>query len=296
MSITMTGRAAKGPATRGPAADGTAPRRRSRRPSPLHLVLLPLSLVMVAPLLWMVLLSVSTKEETRRFPPGLPHGIEWRNYTGALADAPLAHWLGNSAIVSVSCVAGNLVFCSLAGYAFARIRFLGSRALFVAVLATLMVPFQIVMLPTLIMVRAAGLTDTLGALIVPNLATAFGVFLLRQFFTTVPRELEEAARIDGASRLRILVQVMLPLMRPTLATLAVLTFLQTWNDFLWPLIAVQNPDHMTVQLGLQTFQGAHNTDWPKLMAGTVISQLPVFAMFFVAQRFFVRSVATAGLK
>ncbi|HEU5032458.1 MAG TPA: carbohydrate ABC transporter permease [Spirillospora sp.] len=273
-----------------------ARRIRFRRPSPLHLILLPIALVMVTPLLWMVLLSVSTEAETRRFPPGLPSGIEWHNYTDALRDAPLGHWLGNSAIVSVSCVAGNLVFCSLAGYAFARIRFLGSKALFVAVLATLMVPFQIVMLPTLIMVRTLGLTDTLGALIVPNLATAFGIFLLRQFFMTVPRELEEAARIDGASRLRILFQVMLPLMRPTLATLAVLTFLQTWNDFLWPLIAVQSPEHMTVQLGLQTFQGSHTTNWPRLMAGTVISQLPVFVLFFVAQRFFVRSVATAGLK
>ncbi|MES9543904.1 ABC transporter permease subunit [Actinomadura sp. NPDC000600] len=291
MSITTMDPARTGAATARPSA-----KSRSRRPSPLHLVLLPLSLVMVSPLLWMVLLSISTRAETRRFPPGLPSGVRWQNYTAALRDAPLEHWLGNSALVSVSCVAGNLVFCSLAGYAFARIRFLGSRALFVAVLATLMVPFQIVMLPMLIMVRAVGLTDTLGALIVPNLATAFGVFLLRQFFTTVPRELEEAARIDGAGRLRILFQVMLPLMRPTLATLAVLTFLQTWNDFLWPLIAVPSPEHMTVQLGLQTFQGAHATDWPRLMAGTVISQLPVFVLFFVAQRFFVRSVATAGLK
>ena len=267
-----------------------------RRPSPLHLILVPLSAVMLAPLVWMVLLSISTQEETRRFPPGLPAGIRWQNYADAWSEVPLGHWLFNSAFVSLACVLGNLVFCSLAGYAFARIPFMGSKVLFIGVLATLMVPFQIVMLPMLIMVRTLGLTDTLGALIVPNLATAFGVFLLRQFFMTVPRELEEAARIDGASRLRTLFQVMLPLMRPTLATLAVLTFLQTWNDFLWPLIAVQSPEHMTVQLGLQTFQGAHTTNWPRLMAGTVISQLPVFVLFFVAQRFFVRSVATAGLK
>ncbi|MFD9739172.1 carbohydrate ABC transporter permease [Umezawaea sp. NPDC059074] len=267
-----------------------------RRPSALHLVLLPLSLVMIAPLVWMVLVSFSTREESRRFPPGLPSGLEWSNYADALTDAPLGSWLYNSTVVSVVCVVGNLVLCSLAGYAFARIPFLGSRIAFLAILATLMVPFQIVMLPLLVMVRAVGLTDTLGALIAPNLATAFGVFLMRQFFLTVPRELEEAARIDGAGRLRILVQVLLPLMRPTLATLAVLTFLQTWNDFLWPLIAIQSPDTMTVQIGLQSFQGAHTTNWPKLMAGTVLSQLPVLVVFFVAQRFFVRSVASVGIK
>jgi multiple sugar transport system permease protein len=266
------------------------------RPSPLHLILFPLSLVMISPLVWMVLLSVSTEEETRRFPPGLPSGIEFHNYLDAWAQSDLGHWLLNSAIVSVVCVLANLVFCSLAGYAFARIRFLGSKVVFAGVLATLMVPFQIVMLPTLMLVRTAGLTDTLGALIVPNLATPFGVYLLRQFFLSVPRELEEAARIDGAGRLRTLVQVLLPLMRPTLATLAVLTFLQTWNDFLWPLIAIQSPENMTVQIGLQSFQGAHATNWPQLMAGTVISQIPVLLVFFFAQRFFIRSVASAGIK
>jgi multiple sugar transport system permease protein len=269
---------------------------RFRRPSALHLLLLPLSLVMVAPLVWMVLVSFSTPAESRRFPPGLPSGLEWGNYGDALRDAQLGSWLYNSSVVSVVCVVGNLVLCSLAGYAFARIRFLGSRVAFVAILATLMVPFQIVMLPLLIMVRTVGLTDTLGALIAPNLATAFGVFLMRQFFMTVPRELEEAARIDGAGRLRILVQVLLPLMRPTLATLAVLTFLQTWNDFLWPLIAIRSPESMTVQIGLQSFQGTHTTNWPKLMAGTVLSQLPVLIVFFVGQRFFVRSVASVGIK
>jgi multiple sugar transport system permease protein len=266
------------------------------RPSPLHLILFPLALVMISPLVWMVLLSVSTEEETRRFPPGLPSGIEVSNYVDAWAQSDLGHWLLNSAIVSVVCVLANLVFCSLAGYAFARIRFLGSKVVFAGVLATLMVPFQIVMLPTLMLVRTAGLTDTLGALIVPNLATPFGVYLLRQFFLSVPRELEEAARIDGAGRLRTLVQVLLPLMRPTLATLAVLTFLQTWNDFLWPLIAIQSPENMTVQIGLQSFQGAHATNWPQLMAGTVISQIPVLLVFFFAQRFFIRSVASAGIK
>ncbi|HEY0536903.1 MAG TPA: carbohydrate ABC transporter permease [Actinoallomurus sp.] len=273
---------------------GRLPRR--RRPSRLHLLLVPLSVVMLAPLIWMVLLSISTQAETRRFPPGLPGGVHWQNYLDAWHEGPFGHWLLNSTIVSVTCVAGNLVFCALAGYAFARIPFFGSRVLFIAVLATLMVPFQIVMLPTLIVVRDLHLTDTLGALIAPNLATPFGVFLMRQFFTTVPRELEEAARIDGAGRLRTLVSIMLPLMGPTLATLSVLTFLNVWNDFLWPLIAIQSPGNMTIQMGLQNFQGAHLTNWPELMAATVTSQVPVLVLFVLAQRFFVRSIASSGFK
>src|SRR3954452_10710889 len=267
-----------------------------RRPSPLHLILVPLSAVMLAPLVWMVLLSISTQEETRRCPPGLPAGIHWQNYADAWSDAPLGHWLFNSALVSLACVLGNLVFCSLAGYAFARIPFMGSKVLFIGVLATLMVPFQIVMLPTLIVVRELHMTDTLGALIAPNLATPFGVFLLRQFFTTLPRELEEAARIDGAGRLRTLMRILLPLMGPTLATLSVLTFLNVWNDFLCPLIAIQSPGNMTIQMGLQNFQGAHLTNWPVLMAATVTSQIPVLVLFVIAQRFFVRSIASSGIK
>jgi multiple sugar transport system permease protein len=272
------------------------PRPRRRWPSPLHLLLVPLSLVMLAPLIWMVLLSISTEAETRRFPPGLPGGIRWDNYTAAWHEAPFGHWLLNSTIVSVVCVLGNIVLCSLAGYAFARIPFLGSRLLFLGVLATLMVPFQIVMLPTLIVVRDLHLTDTLGALIAPNLATPFGVFLMRQFFTALPRELEEAARIDGAGRLRTLVRVLLPLMGPTLATLSALTFLNVWNDFLWPLIAIQSPGNMTVQIGLQNFQGSHFTNWPVLMAATVTSQIPVLVLFVIAQRFFVRSIASSGFR
>jgi len=270
--------------------------RRRRRPSPLHLILIPLSLVMVSPLVWMVSLSVSTQAEARRFPPGLPSGIHWHNYVDATTQGPFGTWLANSAIVSITCVLGNVVLCSLAGYAFARIRFAGSRVLFIGVLATLMVPFQIVMLPMLIMVRSVGLTDTLGALIVPNLATPLGVFLFRQFFLALPRELEEAARIDGATRLRTLRSVLMPLMGPTIATVTVLTFLNSWNDFLWPLVAVQSPGNMTVQLGLQNFQSGHTTNWPVLMAGTVISQVPVLVLFVLAQRFFVRSVAQSGIK
>jgi multiple sugar transport system permease protein len=280
------------------AATGTArtvPTRR-RLPSAWHLVLAPLALVMAAPLIWMVLTSLSSEAETRRFPPGLPSSLRWGNYAEAWSQQPFGHWLANSAVVSVVCVVTNLVFCSMAGYAFARIRFRGNEFVFVLLLATLMVPFQVLMIPTLLIVKELGLVDTLPALALPYLATPFGIYLLRQFFVSLPADLEDAARIDGAGRLRVLFSILMPLMGPSLSTVAVLTLLTTWNDFLWPLVVTSSPDVMTVQLGLATFQSAHFTNWPVLMAGTMISQLPVLVLFLVGQRWFVRSIATTGLR
>lgn len=271
-------------------------RAKLRRPSGWHLVLAPLALVMLVPLLWMLTTSLSTLTETRLFPPGLPTDLQWRNFSLAWVQSPFARWLLNSAVVSVTCVVSNLVLCSLAGYAFARIPFAGSRVLFVGILATLMVPFQVVMIPTLLIVKYLGLVDTLPALILPNLATAFGIYLLRQFFVSLPAELEEAAIVDGAGRLTILARILLPLMGPPLSTLAVLTFLSVWNDFLWPLVVTSSPETMTVQIGLSTFQSAHFTNWPVLMAGTSMSQLPVLVLFLLGQRYFVRSIATTGIR
>jgi multiple sugar transport system permease protein len=267
-----------------------------RRPSAWHLVLLPLAFAMLLPLLWMLVTSLSTLAETRRFPPGLPSSLHWHNYATAWVQSPFARWLLNSGVVAVTCVVSNVVLCSLAGYAFARIPFAGSKLLFLGILATLMVPFQVVMIPTLLIVKHLGLVDSLPALIAPNLVTAFGIYLLRQFFLSLPAELEEAAIVDGAGRLRILTTILLPLMGPPLSTLAVLTFLQVWNDFLWPLVVTSSPETMTVQLGLATFQSAHFTNWPVLMAGTLMSQLPVLVLFLLGQRYFVRSIATSGLK
>ena len=265
--------------------------------SPRHLALIPISALMLLPLLWMLVTSIETLPEARHFPPKLiPSGIHWQNYPNALNAAPFGHFFLNSFIVTGAAVLGNLVFCSLAGYAFARMRFFGSGLLFVAMLATLMVPFQVVMIPTFLIVQHLGLIDSLGALIVPNLVTPFGIFLLRQFFRTLPIELEEAARMDGCSRLGVLVRIVVPLSMPALATLAIVTFLWTWNDFLWPLIVINTPAESTVQLGLATFQGAHQTNWTLLMAGNVMALAPMLVVFVVGQRWFVRSLATTGLK
>jgi multiple sugar transport system permease protein len=271
--------------------------RRLRLPfSPTHLILIPLALVMVTPLAWMVMTSIQTPDEARRFPPVLPSGIHWQNYTDAISAAPFGRFFLNSALVTGAAVLGNLVFCSLAGYAFARFRFFGRDVLFVILLATLMIPFQVVMIPIFMIMRELGLVDSLGALILPNLVTPFGIFLMRQFFRTLPVELEEAARIDGCSRLGTLIKIVLPLSGPALATLAVIAFLWNWNDFLWPLVVIQSEHNMTLQLGLSTFQGAHSTAWTLLMAGNVLAVLPMLVAFLLAQRHFVDSIASAGIK
>ena len=262
-----------------------------------HLILLPLAIIMLIPLAWMLVTSVETLNETRHFPPTLvPSSVQWQNYTDVLHRAPFARWFLNTTIVTVVSVAANLLLCSLAGYAFARIRFFAREVVFILILGTLMIPFQVVLIPTFLIVRKLGLVDTLGALIVPNLATAFGIFLLRQFFRTLPIELEEAARIDGASRLGVLFKIVLPLSGPVLATLAVVQFLWMWNDFLWPLITLYTPTHYTLQVGLTYFQGAHQTNTNLLMAANVMSMIPVLALFFIAQRYFIRGIATSGLK
>jgi multiple sugar transport system permease protein len=190
-----------------------------------HLVLLPMALVLIIPLVWMLVTSFQTLNETRHYPPTfVPKSFRWQNYADVLRISQFARWFMNSVIVTTVVVIGNLFFCSLAGYAFARLKWFGRDVLFVLVLATLMIPFQVIIIPTFIIVRKLGLIDTLGAPIVPNLAGAFGIFLLRQFFRTLPVELEEAARIDGASRLGVLFKIVLPLSGPALAIISVVNF------------------------------------------------------------------------
>jgi multiple sugar transport system permease protein len=286
------------------ASSGVVQRRRFRLPfSPWHLVLVPATLVLIFPFVWLVVTSVETSPEALHFPPILiPHTLRFANYPDAVRAAPFGRFFVNSTVVAVTTVVCNLVLCSLAGYAFARLRFLGRGLLFVVIMATLMVPFQVTMIPQFIITKWLGVhvlaqvgIDHIGALILPNAATAFGIFFLRQFFKTLPIEYEESARVDGASRLKVLWRIVLPLSLPALATLAALTFLDSWNNFLWPLIAVTSTNQMTLPLGLATFQGAHQTEWPLLMAGNVMSLAPMLLIFFLAQRYFIRSVAATGL-
>jgi multiple sugar transport system permease protein len=279
-------------------ADGLPGRRRGRLPfSPWHLLLAPLCLLFAVPLIWLVLSSVMSDAEINRFPPALwPSGIHLDGYRYVVGNAMFPRWFANSLIVSVTAVVSNLVLGALGGYAFARMRFAGSKLLLGMMLATMAIPFQLTMIPTFLVMKRMGLIDTLGALIVPSLVTPFAVFLLRQFFLSLPRELEEAAWLDGCSRLRVLFRIVLPLSRPALSTVAVLTFLTTWNDLSWPLIAINHDTQYTLQLGLTTFQGQHHTRWSAVMAGNVLTVLPVLLAFLAAQKTFIQSITSSGLK
>jgi len=258
---------------------------------------MPVAIIMLVPLLWVVMTSLETLAQTQHFPPILwPGSFQWSNYPRAWSSVPFDTWFINTIIVTTTVVVSNLLFCSLAAYGFARIRFFGKSVAYFFLLATLLIPIQVVIIPTFLIVKQMHLIDTLGALIVPNLANVFGIFLLTQFFRTLPIELEEAARIDGASRLKVLFQIVLPLSLPALATLAVIQFLWTWNDFLWPLVTIYNEKWFTLQLGLMSFQGSHVNDTNLLMAGNVMSMLPMLILFIAAQRYFVRGIATQGLK
>jgi multiple sugar transport system permease protein len=265
--------------------------------SPWHLVLAPIALVFGLPLLWMVLSSFMSNAQINQFPPAIiPDSLHVDGWNRVLTDASFPRWFMNSTIVAGTTVVSNLVFCSLAGYAFARMRFRGSGLLFGMILATLVIPFQLTMIPTFILMEKLNLTDTLAAVIVPGLATPLGVFLMRQFFVNLPPEVEEAARIDGCSRLGVLLHVALPLARPALATLAALTFLITWNDLLWPLIAINSDPSFTLPLGLTTFQGQHTQDFSAVMAGNVVTVTPVLIAFLLAQRTFVQSLTSSAVK
>jgi multiple sugar transport system permease protein len=268
-----------------------------RRPSTWHLVLAPMALLFALPLLWLIVSSFMTNAQINRFPPTIiPDSLHLDGYRYVFDTGRFGRWFLNSTIVAGTTVVSNLVFCSLAGYAFARMRFRGSRALLALMLATLVIPFQLTMIPTFLLFKQLGLIDSLGALILPSLVTPFGVFLLRQFFVSLPREIEEAAWIDGCSRLAILGKVVLPLARPALSTVAVLTLLAVWNDLTWPLIAINSDTHYTVQLGLATYQGAHRTQWSAVMAGNVLVTLPILFAFLLAQRTFIRSLTSTAVK
>ncbi|MEV0228759.1 carbohydrate ABC transporter permease [Nonomuraea sp. NPDC050786] len=268
-----------------------------KRRSLAHLFLMPLALLFVAPLVWMVLTAFMPDADINTYPPKLwPEHFTLAGFERILTDDEYPLWLANTVVVAGAAVLGHVVLCSLAGYGFARIEFRGRGLAFAAVMATIMVPAQVLMIPTFLLFKNMELIDTLGAAIVPWLASAFGVFLMRQFFLSLPKELEEAAVIDGCSRLGVFFRVVLPLARPALATLVVFTLLGAWNDLIWPLIAISSESRYTLQLGLATFAGARHTEWSALMAGNVVAVLPLVAAFVLAQRHFVATMSFSGLK
>ncbi|HEU4325557.1 MAG TPA: carbohydrate ABC transporter permease [Roseiflexaceae bacterium] len=263
---------------------------------PLHLGLMLGSVLMLLPFAWMLSTSLKSPALVFSYPPvWIPRPPVWSNYSEAVAAMPFGRFYLNSLFVTGSVTLLQLLTASLAAFAFARLRFRGREALFLLYLATLMIPFQVTMIPNFILVRWLGWYDTFQALILPTAFSAFSTFLLRQHFLGLPRDLDEAARIDGASSLRIWWSIILPLSGPALAALAIFAALNSWNDFLWPLIVTNSEEMRTLPVGLSTFQGEYKIEWHLLMAGSVIAMVPVLLVYTIAQRWFIRGVAMSGM-
>lgn len=263
----------------------------------LHLLLLMGSVFMLVPFLWMLSTSLKLPREIFTYPPQLiPTVWAWSNYRDAFTALPFGRFYGNSIFVSVSSTLIQIGSSSLAAFAFSRLRFRGRDPLFLLYLATLMIPFQVTMIPNFIIIsRVLNWYDTFNALILPTSFSAFSVFLLRQFFRGLPMEMDEAARIDGATSLRIWWQIILPLSGPALAALAIFVFLGSWNSFLWPLVVTTSMHMRTIPVGLSAFQGQYNTQWNLLMAGSVIALLPVLVIYMLGQNWFQRGITLTGM-
>ncbi len=252
--------------------------------------------VMVIPFAWQLLTSLKTLTNATRVPPTIAPDWRWANYAQVFELLPFGDQFLNTVLVAVARTAGQLLFCSMAAYAFARLRFPGRGLLFGLFLSVLMVPPALFVIPQYEIMADLGWLNSLGAIIAPGLFSAFGVFLLRQFFLGLPRELDEAARLDGAGPLRIYWSVMLPLAKPGLLALGILVVLASWNDLFWPLIVNTDPEQMTLSAGLASLQGQFQTDYPVLMAGSLLASLPVIVVFVLLQRQFIQGIAHTGVK
>jgi multiple sugar transport system permease protein len=265
-----------------------------------YMLMSALAVVTAAPFAWMVIVSLHPAHGALPDPAHLlPNRWHWENYRQilGLSSSPFPRFLLNSVLVSVCVVLGQLLFCSLAGFGFARLRFRGRDALFALFVATMMVPGQVLMIPQFLIVRWFGWLDTYAGLIVPGISSAFGVFMIRQFLIALPKDLDDAARLDGCSEFGIYRHVALPLSAPALATLATFAFIGTWTDFFWPLLVTSTTEMRTLEVGLSMFKDSYGaTNWPLQMAAAVLVLIPVLAVFLAAQRFFLRGLALTGLK
>ncbi|MCC5899252.1 MAG: carbohydrate ABC transporter permease [Phormidium sp. BM_Day4_Bin.17] len=271
--------------------------------SPLHTLLLYLllsllALLMLFPLLWLLSTALKSPQENLfQIPPQwLPQHPTLGNFIRVWQSQPFGRYLFNSTLVALGTVVFNLIFCSLAAYPLARLEFRGRDFMFTAVIATLAIPFQIIMVPLYVLTIQLGLNNTYLGIMFPYLAGAFGIFLLRQAFAAVPKELEEAARMDGCSELGIWAWIMLPAIRPALVTLAIFTFIGSWGDFLWPLIILDRPELYTLPLGVAQLSGAFSLDWRLIAAGAIISIVPVLVVFVFVQRYIISSNVSSGIK
>lgn len=276
-----------------------------------YALLAPGALVMMVPFVWMLLTSVKIDEEifgaTLRW---IPTQFDFLNYKDAFDATDMGNQLKNTTIVALVDVAAQILLGAMAGYAFARLEFPGRKVIFFALLITMMVPFEVLVLPIFLFIRrfplaggnnligegGVGLVNSYGGLFFPNLISVYGVFIFRQFFLSFPEEIEDAARIDGCSRVRFFWTVLMPNSQPIIGTMGLFAFLWTWNDFLWPLVVVKEDSMSTLQLGLASFRQEFGVRWAELMAGSVMATVPVILLFLLLQRFLVQGMATTGLK
>ncbi len=252
---------------------------------------------MLAPLIWMLLASSKTLPEILTVPPTwLPGALRLDNYTTVLRDSDFVRHFLNSTLVAAIAIVSVLATSSMAGYAFAKFDFPGRNILFILVLAALMIPFQVRVIPLYVLASELNLLDTYPGLVLPGLVDAFGIFLMRQYLMSIPSDLLDAARIDGASELTIFLRIVLPLAKPALSALAIFTLVASWESFLWPLLVVSSPEKFTLPLGLAQFSGRFLTRVDLQMAASALTILPLLIVFLVMQRRFIEGMATAGLK
>ena len=263
----------------------------------LYIVLILIAVIMVVPFLWMLSTSLKTQYDAVKIPPvWIPDPPQWENYVKLFTEQPMFQFMLNTIKIVFFVVLGQLFFSSLAAYSFARISFKGRNVVFFFYIATLMVPGQVTMIPTYLMFAKAGLTDNHLALILPAFFSAFGVFLLRQFFMSLARELEEAAEIDGCNPFMTYWRIMLPLVVPAMLTLGVFTLMNTWNDYMGPLIYLSSPEKYTMTLGIAYFKGVYTTQWNLVMAGSIVSVVPILIAYLCAQKYFIEGIAFSGVK
>ena len=265
----------------------------------VYILLIAISVIMLIPLVWMLSTALKSLDQVGIFPPEwIPNPVLWDNFGQALTFMPFALYFRNTGMITGFSIIGTLISCSLVAYGFARLRARGREALFLLVLSTLMLPNQVTMIPQYVLFAKLHWIDTFLPLIVPNfLGNAFFIFLLRQFMMTIPLEMDEAARIDGAGYVRIFVRIILPLIKPALATVAIFTFVYNWNDFLYPLIYLNSEHNLTLSLALSKFTGMYgSTAWNLLMAASLVVVMPCLLLFFFAQRYFIQGIVVSGLK
>lgn len=263
----------------------------------VFVVALAASALIMLPFFWMVISSLKENNQVFTVPiQWIPDPVVWSNYVEIWTASNMVTWLRNTLILSVTVTFLQVLTGSFAAYGFSKMKFPGRDTLFLLYIATIAVPWQAYMIPQFMVLSRAGLSDTLVAIMLLQAFGAFGVFIMKQFYDSIPEELSEAARIDGLSEYSIWARIIVPLSGPALATLTLLTFVNTWNDYLGPLIYLRSPDLWTIQIGLQTFVSQYNAEYGLIMTGSVLSVLPIALIFLAGQRFFIQGIATSGLK